>query len=151
MKKLLVVTILATFCSVALAIDKGNTGCGLGYMLWADSPNSKLKQLLATSTNATSTNQSTGITLDVRAFGCSYTPRVVSNEMSQFVQTNMDGIMRDVAVGHGETIDAMAKLLNVKDGVALGGKLQKNFSVIFPSSDVEYAYVADTIFIISNS
>ncbi len=151
MKKILVVLTVLAFCGIASA-SQMNTGCGLGTMLLGKSGDTKLMQLLITCTNATSTNQSTGITLDIKAFGCTTTGKWAGSEtVGEFVQGNMDNLIRDVAAGSGETITSLAGLMEVEDVEAFGAKLQQNFTLIFPSSDVEYAYVADAIYIISNS
>ena len=151
MKKILVVLTVLAFCSVASA-SQMNTGCGLGTMLLGKSQQTKLMQILITCTNATSTNQSTGITLDIKAFGCTTTGKWAGSEkVGEFVQGNMDNLIRDVAVGSGETIVSLAGLMNVENIDDFGAKLQRNFALIFPSADVEYAYVADAIYIISNS
>ncbi|MDR2884645.1 MAG: DUF3015 domain-containing protein [Deferribacteraceae bacterium] len=151
MKKLLVVLTLFVFASVASA-NQSNTGCGLGAMLLGDSADSKLMQILVTTTNGTFTTQSWGITLDIAAFKCSSTSAWVANEtVGEFVQGNMDSLVRDVAMGSGETITTLASIMEVQDVDAFGSKLQKNFAVIFPSADVEFAYVADAITIVNTS
>jgi hypothetical protein len=61
----------------------------------------------------------------------------------------MDNLIRDISMGHGETINALASIMEVADVDAFGSKLQKNFAVIFPSANVESAFVADAITIIN--
>ncbi|MDR0453675.1 MAG: DUF3015 domain-containing protein [Deferribacteraceae bacterium] len=152
MKKILVILGFLLLCGAASA-SQMNTGCGLGTMLLGNRENSKLMQVLITSTNQfTSTNQSTGITLDIKAFKCTPTKNWVGNEkVGEFVHGNMDNLIRDIAAGSGETITTLASLMDIEDVNFFGKKLQKNFALIFPSADVEYAYVADAIYIISNN
>ena len=151
MKRIIVVLIVMAFCGVASA-SQMNTGCGLGTMLLGKSGNSKLMQVLITCTNGTFTNQSTGITLDIQAFKCTPTRAWAgSQKVGEFVQGNMDNLIRDIAAGSGETIISLAGLMNVENVEDFGAKLQQNFALIFPSADVEYVYVADAIYIISNS
>jgi len=151
MKKFLVVMIVLAFCGIAAA-SQMNTGCGLGTMLLGSKGNTKLMQILITTTNGTSTNQSTGITLDVQAFKCTPTRAWAgSQQVGEFVRGNMDNLIRDVAAGSGETITSLASLMSVENVDDFGTKLQQHFALIFPSADVEYTYVADAIYIISNS
>lgn len=149
-KTILVVVSMLAFYSMAYA-NQMNTGCGLGTMLLGDSGDTKLMQILITSTNATSTNQSTGITFDIQSFGCAPTRNWASEDVIQFVQGNIDSLARDVAAGSGETITTLASLMEIEDVDGFGGKLQDNFTLIFPSEDVEYAHVVDAIYLVSNS
>jgi hypothetical protein len=58
MKKLVALVLIAMAVSPAFA--KGNhtmAGCGLGYVLFGNSDNSRLMQILAATTNGTSGNQ----------------------------------------------------------------------------------------------
>ena len=150
MKKILTLVFVLALSSTAFA-NQMNTGCGLGHMLLGDKGDTKLMQVLITCTNGTCTNQSIGITLDIGAFGCSPTQKWASNELFEFVSTNMDSLVRDVAAGHGDTITTLASMLNVEDVEAYGAMLQENFALIFPAADVEFAYVADAIHMVSNS
>ena len=144
--KFLTLLVVLSFCGAASAANQMNTGCGLGTMLLGKQDDTKLMQVLITSTNQVfTTNQSTGITLDIQAFGCTPTRRWVSADVQYFVQGNMDSLVRDVAAGQGETIDSLAVLMEVEDVDSFGSKLQQNFTLIFPSSDVEYTYVAEAI------
>jgi hypothetical protein len=152
MKKVLLVVMTVLLFSFAAhaRVNQSNTGCGLGYMLLGGSNNTKLMQILVTSTNGTSTNQSTGITLDIGAFGCSKTASwVSSDDVNRFVAGNMDNLVRDISMGHGETITALASIMEVSCVDAFGSKLQQHFALIFPSADVEFGYVADAITIIN--
>lgn len=150
MKKILFLVFVLAFSSSAFA-NQMNTGCGLGHLLLGDKEDTKLMQVLITCTNGTCTNQSIGITLDIEALGCSATQNWASNELFEFVQTNMDSLVRDVAAGSGDTISTLASMMNVEDVNAYGSLLQQNFALIFPSADVEFAYVADAIHMVSNS
>ena len=151
MKKLLVVISIFACCTVSYA-DQMNTGCGLGTMLFGKSSDTKIMQLVITTTNNTVTsNQSIGITLGIEAFGCTPTRSWVSADIETFVQGNMDSLIRDVAAGQGDTIDSLAVLMEVEDVDSFAGNLQANFDTIFPSADVEYGYVAETIVALRNS
>ncbi|MDR2401272.1 MAG: DUF3015 domain-containing protein [Deferribacteraceae bacterium] len=151
MKKILVLLGILVFCGVASA-SQMNTGCGLGTMLLGDKKDTKLMQILITCTNGTTTNQSIGITLDIDAFKCKKTSSWASNKtVEEFVQANMDSIVRDVAQGEGDTITSIAQILEIEDVDTFAHKLQDNFALIFPSKDVEFAYVAEAIVVISHS
>ena len=151
MKKIIVALMIFASSSFVFA-NQMNTGCGLGTMLLGDKADTKLMQILVTTTNATTTNQSIGITLNIDSFGCRRTANWVVNEkVDVFVQGNMDNLVRDIAAGNGETIDALAALLDVQDTDAFGTKLQNHFDLIFPNADVEYAHVTNAIYLVSLS
>lgn len=148
MKKFMVLFFVLLMAGTAHA-DQRNFGCGLGAMLFGDQADTKLMQFVVTCTNGTCANQTTGITFDIEAFKCVATPNWASNDVHQFVQGNMDTLIRDVAAGSGDSIETLASLMNVEDVASYGAKLQQNFALIFPNSGVESAYVADTIHMLS--
>lgn len=149
MKKLLVLFFVLVLSSNAFATQR-NYGCGLGALVFGDGADTKLLQVLATFLNGICTNQSIGITLDVDALKCTTVASWASNDVFEFVQGNMDTLIRDVAAGSGASIDTLASLMQVEDVAAYGEKLQQNFALIFPDADVQSAHVADTVFMLSS-
>jgi len=142
MKKLLLVATLAA--GVAFA-GNTNTGCGLGYVLWqGQQDNSLVKQVLASTTNSTSGNQTFGITTGT--LGCQKPTKLVSNDkLNNFVRDNLDKIALDSAKGSGEDLKTLAKLMNVQNEAEFSAKMQKNFDKIFASDNVTYSQVIDNI------
>ncbi|WP_297442153.1 DUF3015 family protein [Sulfurimonas sp.] len=143
MKKLLVsLAAVAALSSVAFAGVNSQTGCGLGSMIIKDDSSAVLLALQAT-TNGTSGNQTFGITSGT--LGCKKTKFVMNERASEFVASNMDILAKEIAVGHGETLDTLDELLNVEDTLAFNTALQANYNKIYSSKSVKMADVLDNI------
>ena len=150
MKKVLVVCLVAfvffVSIGVANAVNKNNTGCGLGYLIFQDSGDSTAIQIIAVTTNGTSGNQTFGITTGT--LECSQPQSNVSNErLNEFVAFNMDTIAQDIAAGDGEALATLAELMEVPSAnrPEFFSVLQKNFSAIFTAEDIQSAQVIDNI------
>lgn len=143
MKRILIsaVAVLALSTS-AMAGVNSQTGCGLGSMIIKDDSSAVLLALQAT-TNGTSGNQTFGITSGTS--GCSKTKFVMNERAEEFVASNMDILAKEIAVGHGESIDTLAELLNVEDTATFSASLQANYNSIYTSKSVEMADVLDNI------
>jgi len=147
MKKILLAATLSLIAAspVFAASGKANTGCGLGTVLWAGkADNSIMSQASQATTNATSGNQTFGITSGT--LECGTPAKFVSNDrLNHFVRFNMDNLAKDIAQGHGESLDTFAELLQVpvEQRPAFNARLQQNFDKIFTSSSVELAAVID--------
>ncbi len=143
MKKLLVsLAAVAALSSVAFAGVNSQTGCGLGSMIIKDDSSAVLLALQAT-TNGTSGNQTFGITSGT--LGCKKTKLVMNERASEFVASNMDILAKEIAVGHGETLDTLDELLKVDDKLAFNATLQANYNKIYSSKSVKMADVLDNI------
>lgn len=142
MKKLLLSSLAALALTSSVYANQ-NTGCGLGSVLIKDQ-NTVLLQLVATSLNGTSGNQTFGIssgTLD-----CEKPQNVVSNDkLNKFVTDNMDELALNISSGNGETLNTVAKLMNVKDTASFNAKLKANFANIYANENVTSASVIDSI------
>lgn len=131
----------------------GNTGCGLGTMLFGQGGSgldTVLTQILAVTTNGTSGNQTFGISTGTSE--CDQPSKWVSNEeVNKFVLANMDDLAKDIAAGQGETVSTLAELMEVPEESrdTFFSTLQENFDQIFPSSDVNYSHVVDTVGLIA--
>lgn len=140
MRKLVIATTL--FSAMAFA-GNPNTGCGLGSMVFPEQ-DSLVKQVLATTTNGISGNQTFGITTGT--LGCEKPAKIASNDkLNNFVRDNLDKIALDASKGQGETIKTLAKLMNVSDEKSFATNLQNNFDKIFATNDVTYSEVIDNI------
>ncbi|MCE5194141.1 MAG: DUF3015 domain-containing protein [Nitrospiraceae bacterium] len=128
---------------------KDNTGCGLGTMLWKESSSadgSTVSQSLQATTNGTFGNQTFGITSGTS--DCKQPAKFVENKkLQEFVSSNLDTIAKEIAIGRGETLDAMAELMEISapQRADFYAKLQTGFDKIFTSEKVEYAAVVDSI------
>ena len=153
MKKLLVmVAALSLIVAGSAFAAGGNTGCGLGTLIFKDAQNqSTLVQVVAVTTNGTLGNQTFGISSGTSE--CAQPAKIVRNErLNEFVQSNLDDLARDISAGKGETLSTVAELMGVPsaDRAAFNANLQANFQQIFPTPGVEYAHVVDTIVSVSN-
>ena len=144
MKKILVSSIaaVAITATTAFAGVNNQTGCGLGAVIIKDDSSAVLLALQAT-TNGTSMNQTFGITSGT--LGCKKTKLVMNERAEEFVASNMDTLAKEIAMGHGESIDTLAELLNVQDKEAFATALQANYNKIYTSQNVEMNEVLDNI------
>jgi hypothetical protein len=148
----IVVAALVTFgiAGAAFAAEKyGSAGCGLGSIIFGDEQGGV--QVLAATTNASTYTQFFGITSGTS--NCNKQPKSFSNnKVNAFVAANMDSLAKDIAMGHGESLDTLAELMGISAGERghVYAKLQSNFSDIFASEKVEAADVIDSIASIVN-
>lgn len=143
MKKLLVsLAAVAALATVVSASSNSQTGCGLGAVIIKDDSSAVLLALQAT-TNGTSMNQTFGITSGT--LGCKKTKLVMNEVAEEFVASNMDILAKEIAIGHGESLDTLDELLKVKDKVAFNAELQANYNKIYSSKSVKMADVLDNI------
>jgi len=143
MKKLIVsIAAVAALSSAAFAGVNPQTGCGLGSMIIKDDSTAIMLALQAT-TNGTSGNQTFGITSGTS--GCKKTKFVMNERAEEFVASNMDQLAKEIAMGHGESVDTLAELLSVEDKDAFASALQANYNSIYTSKNVEMADVLDNI------
>ncbi|GAB7140854.1 hypothetical protein RsTz2092_08070 [Deferribacterales bacterium RsTz2092] len=145
MKKLMTAILVAILCGTAVA-DQNNTGCGVGTWLLKRNDDTKLMEMLIITTNISTSSQTTGIITGIEGWGCTTVRYWAAADMAEFVQANMDSLMRDISRGSGDTISSLAVYMNISDVGSFGNKLQQNFAMIFPTPDVEYSHVADTIY-----
>ncbi len=143
MKKILVsaVAVLALSTSVMANVNN-QTGCGLGSMIIKDDSTAVMLALQAT-TNSTFGNQTFGITSGT--LGCEKTKFVMNEQAQEFVASNMDQLAKEIAMGHGETIDTLAELLKIEDKATFSASLQENYNSIYTSKDAKMADVLDNI------
>jgi len=143
MKKLLVsLAAVAALATVVTASPNSQTGCGLGAVIIKDDSSAVLLALQAT-TNGTSGSQTFGITSGT--LGCKKTKFVMNEVAEEFVASNMDILAKEIAIGHGESLDTLGELLKVEDKVAFNAELQANYNKIYSSKSVKMADVLDNI------
>lgn len=141
MKK--IITLVAALGLTTAVYANQNTGCGLGSMVIKDQSTTVL-QVLAATTNGTSGNQTFGISSGTS--NCSKPNNFVSNDkLNKFVEDNMDELALDISAGKGETLETVAKLMEVENNSEFSAKLQADFSNIYASADVTSANVIDSI------
>ena len=141
MKK--IISLIAAIGLTTAVYANENTGCGLGSLIIKDQSTSVLQALAAT-TNGTSGNQTFGITSGTS--NCNKPSDFVSNDkLNKFVEENMDELALDISAGKGETLETVAKLMNVENNVEFSAKLQSNFTNIYSNENVTSATVIDSI------
>jgi hypothetical protein len=117
----------------------GAAGCGLGSMIISSGG---IVQIFAATTNATSANQTFGITSGTS--NCDDT-EAGGGSARVFVQANRVALAKDISRGSGETIDNLAVLAGCNDSKAVGATPQHNFRTIFPDASVSSDQVTDSI------
>ncbi len=142
-KKVLLGLAAATLLVATSADAKVNkqTGCGLGAIIIKDDSTAIMLALQAT-TNGISFNQTFGITSGT--LGCKKTKLVMNERAAEFVAANMDTLAKEIAMGQGESVDALAELLGVEDKEAFATALQANYNKIYASKNVKMADVLDS-------
>jgi len=119
----------------ALASDGGGSdGCGLGWQV------TDKKTMIATTTRGT-TNAFVPPTFGMTTgtIGCDQHSFAKNEQKSvEFVASNYEPLMMNVAAGRGEYLDAFAQTLNCKDSNVLGSALQKNYSNIASPDAVQF-------------
>ena len=141
MKK--IISLIAAIGLTTVVYANENTGCGLGSLI-IKNQNTVALQVLAATINATSGTQTFGITSGTS--DCSKPNNYVSNDkLNKFVSENMDELAMDISSGKGETLETVAKLMNVENSAEFSAKLQANFSNIYTSENVTSATVIDSI------
>jgi hypothetical protein len=157
MKKMfLVLLAVVLVCGTPLFIDsssagivKENAGCGVGSMAFGDK-DGVLYQLFATFTNGISGNQTFG--MSTGTLECKPAKFAASNEkLNKFVSENMDGLAQDIAAGQGERLETLAELMDIpsdeRDSFYV--TVQKNFSNIYTSQNIQSANVIDNIILVT--
>ena len=137
-KSLLVVLTLGLLSTGAFAAPYGASGCGLGSMLFKNK-SSLVHQVLASTTNGSSGNQTFGMTT-----GTSNCRLGSGGKRAQalFIQNNKVALANDIARGNGETLASLTRLYGCSaENQGVGSILQKNYQRIFPSQDVAPAKI----------
>ena len=143
MKNKLIIAAILTLSPIGIAMAApNNTGCGVGSIIFKGQ-SGVAPQVLAVTTNGTLGNQTFGIssgTLGCATDGVVDTPAMVS----MFINTNLDKLAHDMAVGNGETLESLASLIGVDSAhkAAFFAATKDHFAEIIPS---EHASAQDVI------
>lgn len=134
MKKLLL-TVVLTGASFGVFAN-GPAGCGLGTAVVFQNANEFHEHVLAATTNGTSGNQTFGMTSGT--LGCEAANGPLKKGLAMFLNKNLEPLAVDVAKGQGETLDALANLMEIKaeDKALFNQTLQTNFDKVFASEQV---------------
>jgi hypothetical protein len=107
-------------------------GCGLGSLAFKDHKKNKWMQVLAATTNGTSFNQTFGISTGT--LNCELDGSMAKySEQDMFVAANYEQLTREAAVGQGESLATLAKLMGCDDQAtaAFGSLTKSQFEAIF--------------------
>lgn len=133
MKKELWIAVVAALPAVSMAANENNIGsCGVGSKMF-QGQKGIAPQVLGATTNGVSSN-TVGITFGTS--GCTQDGMVTSNwKTALFIDGNKERLARDMSIGDGETLDALAKLIGVRDEHKAGffRATKENFGAIFAS------------------
>ena len=139
MKKLLMIA-GATLSLAASAKPYGEAGCGLGTLVMGKEGN----QVLVATTNGTFGNQTFGISTGT--LNCVDDGAVAEHRaLDLYLDSNRVALASDASRGQGESVVALAKLLGCRDSAALGSALQRNYSTVFPRSNVGSAELSRSV------
>ena len=148
MKKSMAVVAAALFVagSASALSVRDNCGCGLGTMALGDAEPTLVVQIGATSLNGICGNQTFGITSGT--LECEPHLGFASNKkILEYVNDNMDHLAMEMAAGQGESLDALADLMEIHNGLrsAMYSSFQSEFSTIFSADDVTALQVVERI------
>ena len=135
--------VIAT-AQIGRAAEYGTAGCGLGSMIFGSQPG--IVQTFAVTTNNTFYSQLIGLTFGVSNCG----PGLFASNntrLNQFMASNLDAVAKEMAIGKGESLDAMAELMEIptEERAMVYGTLQSHYSDIFTSESVQTEEVLDHI------
>ncbi len=135
MKRFILITAGLFASNTALADGYGMAGCGLGSIVFGDSPG--IVQVLAGTTNGTFASQTFGITTGTSNCVADGVVRV-DREQEAFVEANLDALQRDIAAGGGEYLAAFTMLLGCDEAIrpAVYNFSQGAYAMAFPNTDV---------------
>jgi hypothetical protein len=137
--------VLLSFGLGAPAFADNDVGCGLGTN-FMEGRDGLFSHILASCTNAY-TFQSVSLTFNW--FGCDSTGTVtVDAQLRKFAAASIDQLSRDAARGEGESLSALAHLLQVpaeQHGV-FGLFARNHFLELFPHQDVSSNQMVDALY-----
>jgi len=133
MKRIIIAGLLSFAPIYGMAAETG-PGCGWGSMVF-DGSDGVASHVMAATTNGTSGNQTFGMTSGTG--GCDPS-KPIQKMAYNFLDSNMDKVARDMAVGNGESVTTLAGLMGVpQDKTPLFIKAsQDNFGAIFSRDDI---------------
>lgn len=134
MNKKIAIAALLTLAPAGMAMAQtNNVGCGAGSILF-DGQSGVAPQVLAATTNGIFGNQTFGISSGT--LGCSQNGVVnVPDKVAVFLDTNLDKVAYEMAVGEGETLESLASLIGVTeaDKAVFFAATRTHFAEIIPS------------------
>jgi hypothetical protein len=129
----------------------GSAGCGLGSLVFGNEPGAV--QIFAATTNGTFWSQTFGITTGTSNCGTGVITSSENDNLIKFVENNLDNLSKEMAHGHGESLNTLAELLKVpaEGRSAFNKTLQTNYSSIFPNEHIVVAGVVNNIIAVTSA
>lgn len=149
MKKLILAVatafVISSTASMAGTVRE-ECGCGLGAMAFGDQEATMLLGFCGSLLNGLFGNQTFGISSGTS--DCDQAGAFVGRKkVEEFVSSNMDHLAMDMAMGQGETLEALADLMAKAgdDRFDMFASLQTHFASVFTSGDVTAVQVVENI------
>ena len=153
--KIKVVLLLAVMMSFAVNVSAGEkslhdevtgqgygtAGCGLGSVVFGKKTG--MVQVIASTTNYTSWNQTFGISSGTS--NCQQESGKHASNLDKYIEANQGALANDVSRGNGQTLAGLSEILGCSDSAVLGTTLQKNYTRVFPSQNVDALSVSQSI------
>jgi len=137
--------VAALSASTAFA-NQNNVGtCGWGTKLF-DGQSGVIPQVLAVTTNGTSGNQTFAISSGTS--GCTQNGSVTTSwRTAMFIDSNMNRLAKDMAVGQGESMESLAALMGIEesDKALFYSEAKSNFASVFSNDEVTSADVMQSL------
>jgi len=133
MKKIAIAALLTLAPAGYAMAQANNVGCGLGSIVF-EGQSGVAPQVLAATTNGIFGNQTFGISF--ATLGCARDGVVsVPGQIAMFLDTNLDKLAYEMAVGEGETLESLATLMGIEAGdrAAFYETTRVHFASIIPS------------------
>ncbi|MBT8140257.1 MAG: DUF3015 domain-containing protein [Gammaproteobacteria bacterium] len=146
MKKLLAGALLISSPMLTMAAGgHGPAGCGLGTEVVFQDANEWHEHVLAATTNGTSGNQTFGMTSGT--LGCESAGGPLAKGTQEFIDGNIDRLAAEIAVGHGESLDALQQVIGVRaeQRAHFTALLRDNFGSLFTSHEVNSGQLHNAI------
>ncbi|MFA6137909.1 MAG: DUF3015 family protein [Sulfurimonas sp.] len=70
---------------------------------------------------------------------------VVNERAKEFVASNMSILEKEIAIGHGESIETLAELLNIDEVALFSASLQAHYKSIYTTQNVKMADMLNSI------
>lgn len=143
MKKIIAATALAAALPLSAFAAPSDAGCGLGSVIFADQPDTLVSNVLAATTNATSGNQTFGMTTGT--LNCNEKNSLLA--MESFINNNLDTLAVDAARGEGETLDTLAAMwgMDEQDKARFAQTTKENYASIFASDSTTATEVLENL------
>jgi hypothetical protein len=133
-RKAILLSALLIAAPISMAKADNDIGCGVGTAIFAGQSGA-IQKIAASWTNAI-TFQSISITFGLLNCGSLSDTITASAQTRHFAASNLDDLARDAALGGGESLDALAALLEVEDHAAFGAFAQSHYDALFPTATV---------------